>query len=130
MMLFAKVVEAQSYSQAARDLSIPKSTISRKISQIEEQLGVRLLQRNTRGLSLTEVGAQVYENCLNILHEAESVRATIENSGNDVSGSLRVSVTISLNQKDVAAVCAGFLNNYPKVYLNNQYCDGEFAPGP
>src|SRR5690606_17075019 len=69
MMLFAKVVEAQSYSQAARDAGIPKSTISRKISQMEEALGVRLLQRNTRQLRLTQVGREVYENCLNILRE-------------------------------------------------------------
>ncbi len=59
MMLFAKVVDAQSYSQAARDAGIPKSTISRKISQMEEALGVRLLQRNTRQLRLTQVGREV-----------------------------------------------------------------------
>ncbi len=125
MMLFARVVEAQSYTRAAREMGIPKSTISRKISQIEEQLGVRLLQRNSRSLSLTELGAQVYENCVNILHEMESVQATIENSRQDVSGALKVVVPISFNQDAIATLCAGFLKKYPGVELNLQFSDGN-----
>ena len=57
MMLFAAVVRAKGFSQAAREIGMPKSTISRKVAQLEEQLGVRLLQRDTRNLSLTQVGA-------------------------------------------------------------------------
>ncbi|TQV84708.1 LysR family transcriptional regulator [Exilibacterium tricleocarpae] len=125
MIMFAKVVEAQSYTQAARELGIPKSTISRKISQIEEQLGVRLLQRNSRSLSLTELGSRVYENCVTILHEMESVQATIENSRQQVSGALKVAVPISLNQDVIATLCAGFLKKHPKVDLDIQFSDGN-----
>lgn len=125
MMLFAKVVEAQSYSQAARDAGIPKSTISRKISQMEESLGVRLLQRNTRQLRLTQVGREVYENCLNILREVQSVHATIENSREEVSGNLKVVLPIAFSQEVMAALCSGFVKKHPKVELEVQFADGE-----
>lgn len=125
MMLFAKVVDAQSYSQAARDAGIPKSTISRKISQMEEALGVRLLQRNTRQLRLTQVGREVYDNCLNILREVHSVHATIENAREDVSGNLKVVLPIAFNHEVMAALCSGFMKLHPKVDLEVQFADGE-----
>lgn len=125
MMLFARVVEAQSYSQAARDAGIPKSTISRKISQMEETLEVRLLQRNTRQLRLTQVGREVYDNCVNILREVNAVHATIENAREDVSGSLKVVMPIAFNQEVVAALCSGFMKQHPKVELEVEFADGE-----
>lgn len=125
MILFAKVVDAQSYSQASRDAGIPKSTISRKISQMEEELGVRLLQRNTRQLRLTQVGREVYDNCVNILREVHAVHATIENARDEVSGSLKVVLPISFNQDVMASLCAGFLKLHPKVDLEVQFSDGE-----
>jgi DNA-binding transcriptional LysR family regulator len=125
MLLFAKVVEAQSYSQAARDAGIPKSTISRKISQMEETLGVRLLQRNTRHLRLTQVGREVYENCVNILNEVNSVHATIESAREEVSGSLKLVLPITFNQALIAALCSGFLKRHPKVELEVQFADGD-----
>lgn len=124
MALFAKVVEAESYSQAARDIGVPKSTISRKISQMEEALGVRLLQRNTRYLRLTQVGREVYENCQNMLREVQSVHATIENAREDVSGNLKVMFPISFNQELMAKLCAGFLKLHPKVDLDVRFSDG------
>ncbi|MEX1033376.1 MAG: LysR family transcriptional regulator [Cellvibrionaceae bacterium] len=125
MMLFAKVVDAQSYSQAAREAGIPKSTISRKISQMEETLGVRLLQRNTRQLRLTQVGREVYDNCMNILREVHSVHATIESAREEVSGSLKVMLPIAFNQEVMAALCSGFMKLHPKVDLEVQFADGE-----
>ncbi len=125
MLLFAKVVEAQSYSQAARDAGIPKSTISRKISQMEEALGVRLLQRNTRHLRLTQVGREVYDNCVNILNEVNSVHATIESSREEVSGNLKVVLPITFNQALMASLCSGFLKRHPKVELEVAFADGD-----
>lgn len=125
MVLFAKVVQAKGYSQAARESGIPKSTISRKISQLESELNVRLLQRNTRGLSLTQVGQQVYENCVRIMREVESVQATIESSRQDVSGVLRVGLPVSFNQELVANLCTGFLKRYPDINLQVQFIDGD-----
>ena len=61
LALFAKVVEAGSFSEAARRLKMPISTVSRRIAELEDQLGVRLLERSTRNLRLTELGAEVLE---------------------------------------------------------------------
>lgn len=125
MLLFAKVVQAGSYSKAARDLGVPKSTISRKISQMESELDVRLLQRNTRGLSLTQAGKQVFDNCLRVQREVESMSATVENLRQDVSGSLRIGMPVSFNQEVIANLCVGFLQKYPKVDLEVQFTDGD-----
>src|SRR5260370_16570717 len=59
LMIFAKVVEANSFSEAARRLSMPTSTVSRRIAELEGQLAVRLLERSTRSLRLTDVGSEV-----------------------------------------------------------------------
>lgn len=125
MMLFAAVVRAKGFSQAARETGQPKSTISRKVAQLEEQLGVRLLQRNTRSLSLTQVGALFYQHCESICNEVEAAKATIENTHNDVSGSLRIAIPVSFSQSLIANLCSGFMRLYPKVQLDVQFTDNE-----
>ncbi|RJG50650.1 LysR family transcriptional regulator [Motilimonas pumila] len=127
MAIFAKVVEAKGYSQASRNTGLPKSTISRKISQLEDLLGVRLLQRNTRGLSLTHVGALYYQHCANIVKEIEQATATIENSHQDVSGLLRIALPVSFNQDAMATLCSGFLRKFPKIDIDIQFIDSEVS---
>ena len=61
LMIFAKVVEAKSFSEAARLLKMPTSTVSRRVADLEDELGVRLLERSTRSLRLTDVGSEVLE---------------------------------------------------------------------
>lgn len=125
MMLFAAVVRAKGFSQAARETGMPKSTISRKVAQLEEQLGVRLLQRDTRNLSLTQVGALFYQHCTSIRDEIEAAKATIENTHNDVSGSLRVAIPVSFSQEIIANLCSSFMRLYPNVELDIQFTDSE-----
>ncbi|RLV59771.1 LysR family transcriptional regulator [Parashewanella curva] len=125
MMLFAAVVRAKGFSQAARDTGLPKSTISRKVAQLEEQLGVRLLQRDTRNLSLTQVGALFYQHCDSISHEIEAAKATIENTHNDVSGSLRIAIPVSFSQELIANLASGFMRLYPNVTLDIQFTDND-----
>lgn len=127
MMLFAAVVRAKGFSQAARDLGLPKSTISRKVAQLEEQLGVRLLQRDTRNLSLTQVGALFYQHCSVIGDEIEAAKATIENTHNDVSGSLRIAIPVSFSQELIASMCSGFMRLYPNIELDVQFTDSEVS---
>ncbi|MFO6424699.1 LysR family transcriptional regulator [Motilimonas sp. KMU-193] len=127
MAIFAKVVEAKGYSQASRLTGLPKSTISRKISQLEDHLGVRLLQRNTRGLSLTHVGALYYQHCANIVQEMEEALATIENTHQDITGLLRIALPVSFHQDAIATLCSGFLRKYPKVDLDIQFIDAEVS---
>ena len=71
MAVFAQVVEAQSFTGAARRLGLSKAAVSKQVSKLEERLGARLLNRTTRRLSLTEVGAAFYERCARIVAEAE-----------------------------------------------------------
>jgi DNA-binding transcriptional LysR family regulator len=125
MMLFAAVVRAKGFSQAAREIGQPKSTISRKVAQLEEQLGVRLLQRDTRNLSLTQVGALFFQHCDTISNEMEAAKATIENTHNDVSGALRIAIPVSFSQELIANLCSGFLRLYPNVELDVQFTDNE-----
>lgn len=125
MLLFARVVAAGSYTQAAKDTGIPKSTLSRKIAQLEEHLEVRLLQRNSRSISLTDEGRQVYEKAQNILREVEAVETSVESARQDVSGTLKVLFPISFDQNIAASLCSGFLQRYPKVDASFQFCDGE-----
>jgi len=125
IMMFSKVVETESFSQAARVMGIPKSTISRKISQMEDDLGVRLLQRNTRQLRLTEVGRDVYERSLAIVQEVRTIQASAESTREEVSGNLRVVLPIAFNSASVASLCSEFLKTYPKVNLEIQFSDSE-----
>jgi len=125
MLLFARVVAAQGYTQAAKNTGIPKSTLSRKITQLEKDLDVRLLQRNSRSLCLTEEGRQVYEKALNILHEVESVQNSLEISQQAISGTLKVLFPISFDQNLATSLCTGFLQKYPKIDVAFQFCDGD-----
>ncbi|MBE8167433.1 MAG: LysR family transcriptional regulator [Shewanella sp.] len=125
MILFAAVVRAKGFSQAARETGLPKSTISRKVAQLEEQLGVRLLQRDTRNVSLTQVGALFYQHCDTIGNEIEAAKATIENTHNDVSGSLRIAIPVSFSQELIANLASGFMRLYPNVTLDIQFTDND-----
>ncbi|MCB1914088.1 MAG: LysR family transcriptional regulator, partial [Rhodocyclaceae bacterium] len=77
MLVFARVVEAKSFSEAARRMNTTRSMVSKAVAALEKSLGVRLLNRSTRRLSLTEVGAAYYEHCIRILEELELAEQTI-----------------------------------------------------
>ncbi|MBB1268897.1 LysR family transcriptional regulator [Shewanella sp. SR44-3] len=125
MMLFAAVVRAKGFSQAAREVGQPKSTISRKVAQLEEQLGVRLLQRDTRNISLTQVGALFFQHCDSISQEIEAAKATIENTHSDISGALRVAIPVSFSQDVIGSLCSNFMRLYPNIELDVQFTDND-----
>jgi DNA-binding transcriptional LysR family regulator len=125
MMLFAAVVRANGFSQAARDIGQPKSTISRKVAQLEEELGVRLLQRDTRNISLTQVGALFFQHCDSISQEVEAAKAIIENTHTDVSGSLRIAIPVSFSQEVIGHLCSSFMRLYPNIELDIQFTDSD-----
>ena len=91
LMIFAdKVVEANSFSEAARRLKMPTSTVSRRIADLEDQLGVRLLERSTRSLRLTDVGSEVLEYAQHSAELSETVDNIASNHMSNVSGLLRL----------------------------------------
>jgi len=111
--VFVQVVQAGSFSQAARDLGLPKSTVSRKVAQLEERLGARLLQRTTRKLSLTEVGAMYHERCSRILPELEAAEREVHDLQDVPRGLLRVSAPLRF--AILGDVVAEYLSRYPDV---------------
>src|SRR5260221_6060889 len=90
-MIFAKVVEAKGFSEAARRLKMPTSTVSRRVADLEEQLGVRLLERSTRSLRLTDVGSEVLEHARHTIELHETVDNIASNHLSNVSGELGLS---------------------------------------
>jgi DNA-binding transcriptional LysR family regulator len=98
LYLFTQVVDQRGFASAARLLGMPKSTLSRKISQLEDRLGVRLLQRSTRQLSVTEIGQIYHQHCAAMIAEADSAQDAIDKAQSEPQGRLRITCPVSLMQ--------------------------------
>jgi DNA-binding transcriptional LysR family regulator len=114
---FAKVVEAGGFAAAGRLLGIPKSRLSRRIAELEERLGARLLQRTTRQLKLTAVGERYLRHCQAMLLEAEMADEAVASMSSEPRGRLRVSCPVGLAHERLPTVIARFLEKYPQVQL-------------
>ena len=114
---FAMVVEHGGFAAAERALGIPKSRLSRRISQLETDLGVRLLQRSTRRFAVTDVGMSVYRHAQTMLTEAQAAREVVDRLSAEPRGVVRVSVPVSLAQQQLARLLPAFLEQYPQVRL-------------
>jgi DNA-binding transcriptional LysR family regulator len=112
---FAVVVEHGGFAAAERALGIPKSRLSRRISQLETDMGVRLLQRSTRRFAVTDVGQGVYRHAQTMLAEAQAAREVVDRLSAQPRGVVRVSVPVSLAQQEIPALLPDFLALYPEV---------------
>lgn len=112
---FVQVVDHGGYATAGRALGIPKSKLSRRILELEERLGVRLLQRSTRKLAVTEVGQEYYRHCVAMLVEAEAAQEAIERSRSGPQGLLRVSAPPALVCFEVGPMIARYMAANPRV---------------
>lgn len=117
MQVFTRVAEANGFAKAAESLAMPPSTVTRVIKDLEAYLGVRLLQRTTRQISLTPDGSQYYNQCLRILSDIETIESSFPGSTGRPSGKLRVDMTPSLARLLVLPAASQFLELYPDVEL-------------
>jgi DNA-binding transcriptional LysR family regulator len=127
LVMFAKVVEANSFSEAARRLKMPISTVSRRIAELEDQLGIRLLERSTRNLRLTELGAEVLEHAIRSAELSEAVENIVSNRLASVSGTLRLSAPPSISDTLLTPLVTAFQASYPNVrvqiLITDRYVD-------
>jgi LysR family transcriptional regulator AphB len=117
LVIFAKVVQTGSLTAAAEALGIPKSNVSRRLSRLEGEMGVRLLERTTRKLHLTEVGGLYYEHCRRILEEVEHAELSVQLRLEAPRGLLRISASYSTGQALLSPLLGEFLARYPEVSL-------------
>jgi DNA-binding transcriptional LysR family regulator len=125
--VFVRVAQFESFSRAAHALGMPVSTVSRKVSALEAELGVTLLQRTTRKLALTSQGRNYFNQCsepLNLLFDAERV---LTQSQKKPEGSLKISVPVVLGQGPFLEFVSDFLKNYPRIkidlFITNVFLD-------
>lgn len=115
---FARVVDSGSFSAAAQRLKISKSAVSAHVQRLEERLGVRLLNRTTRRLSVTEAGAAYYRHCARILAEAEAAEQAASALQREPRGTLRISAPDSFGWMHVAPAVPDFLQRYPGLSID------------
>jgi DNA-binding transcriptional LysR family regulator len=117
MYLYTKVVEHGGFASAGRMLSLPKSRLSRRVSLLEERLGVRLIQRSTRHFAVTEIGLEYYHHCLEMVTQAYAAEDAIERSRSEPRGVVRVACASPLLDARVAPMLAQYMVLCPAVEL-------------
>jgi DNA-binding transcriptional LysR family regulator len=117
LYFFAAVVEHAGFSAAGRALGVPKSRLSKRVAQLEDRLGVRLLQRTTRRFVVTEVGERFYAHCRAVLEEAQAAQDAVDELRSEPRGVVRLSCPVSLAQTVLAHVLPDFLVQYPKMQV-------------
>lgn len=123
MILFADVVEHGSLSATARDLGQTPSAVSKQISALEDRLGVRLLNRSTRQLSVTPEGHSFYQRCASISSQVREARELVEAMGGQPQGILRIASTVAFAKAQLLPLLPEFLDTYPDLEVNLELTD-------
>lgn len=123
MIIFAHVVNEQSFSAAARKLDMTRSSVSKAVAKLETSLGASLLNRSTRHLSLTEIGASFYDYCTRIRYEAEEANHMIESLNAQPRGILKVAVSVAFGTLHVAPAISEFMHRYPQLEIDMTITD-------
>jgi DNA-binding transcriptional LysR family regulator len=118
LFFFSQVVDKGGFTAAARALGIPKSRLSRRVAQLEERLGVRLMQRTTRRFTLTEVGEIYHRHCTAMLAEADAAEEAVSHLSDRPRGTIRVSCPIKLSQMLLASLLPRFMTECPEVRVH------------
>src|SRR3984885_14662476 len=117
LRLFAEVVEHGSYTAAARSLGLQTSKLSRRIRALEEELGVRLLNRTSRSLSLTETGRQFHQHCLALVAEANAAKDIVDRTRSRPQGTVRIACPVALLESGISTIIARYVQDNPDVQI-------------
>ena len=123
MSAFVAVVEAGGFSAASRKLGMPLATISRKVSELEEQLRAQLLVRSTRKVALTEAGTQYFETCRRLLEDLAEAERQASGEYSAPKGGLTVSAPVVFGRLYLAPIVIAFLKAYPDVDVELRLSD-------
>jgi len=128
LQVFVQVSQAQSFTLAAKRLGVPKSSVSRAILRLESRLGVRLVERTTRSMALTEAGEMYLDRCQRVLEEAEQADLLIGALQAKPRGRLRVGAPVTFARSMLGPILGEFLARYPELRVHVQLLGGEASP--
>ena len=123
LMVFARVAETRSFTLAAQRLGLTASAVSKSVSRLEQELGVRLLQRSTRLVSLTDEGAGFFERCRQILAEIDDAESAVTLSAANPHGRLRVQMPVGFGRRVVVPKLPDFAKQYPDLAIDAELSD-------
>lgn len=123
VQLFVRIVETGSFSKASVDLGVTQPTATKHVAAVEARLGARLLNRNTRGVSTTEIGALYYEKCKTIqreLEEADNLASLLQSR---VGGQLRISTSVAFGRRVLTPIVLAFMREHPEITIDLSFDD-------
>ncbi|MBV8619263.1 MAG: LysR family transcriptional regulator [Curvibacter sp.] len=123
MNLYVRVVETGSFTKVAQEFGTTQPTVTKQVAALEERLGVRLLNRNTRGVSLTEPGALYYERCKAIVGQVGEAEDLVKGRQTQLSGQLRVGSSVAFGRRVVVPLVLEFMKRNPQVQLDLSFDD-------
>lgn len=123
IVVFTKVAETRSFTAAAQLIGIPKSTVSRRVAQLEERLGVRLIHRNTRKVSLTAIGEAYYERAVRIVTDIALSNQIVSDMQDEPRGLLRLTAPVDFSTACLGPVIATFIAKYPDITVELEGSD-------
>jgi DNA-binding transcriptional LysR family regulator len=125
MVFFVEVARALSFTRASKASGIPLATLSRRVSSMEKRVGVRLFQRTTRRLALTEPGRRYFERCERIVQDAATAQEALKEAAEGLSGHLRLSMPVEFGLTLIAPIIDEFARQYPGITI-----DADLTPRP
>lgn len=123
MEMFVRVVETGSFSKAAREFNTTQPTVTKQVAATETRLKARLLNRNTRGVSLTEAGALYYEKCKGIVRDAQDADSIVRLRQSQAQGLLRIGTSVAFGRRVVVPLALEYMARHPQVQVDLSFED-------
>ncbi len=123
MEMLVRVVETGSFSKAAREFNTTQPTVTKQVAATEARLKVRLLNRNTRGVSLTEAGALYYDKCKSIVRDAQEAESIVQLQQNQAQGLLRIGTSVAFGRRVMVPLALDYMRRQPNVQLDLSFED-------